>query len=135
MTHATPDAVHVDDDDIALVEAAVALKDAALELGGQAKATVRAAHRELMQVAGAHPYALAGGAAGVGFVVAGGLTAPATRAVVSMGLKLGSAFVVDAAIAALRGPQKQAPATAPAPAEGAAATKPQMSPTNHRREE
>ena len=109
MTHGTTDTVHINDDDIQLAEAAAALKDAAVKLGGHAMTTARAARRELIRVADLHPYALAGGAGGVGFVAGGGLTAPATRALIGMGLKLGSAFVLDAAITALRGPLKPSP--------------------------
>lgn len=87
-----------------LSEAAVAVKDAAVNLGGQLAATLALADRTLMKAAAEHPYMLLGGAAGAGFVAGGGLAAPITRHLFRFGFKTASGFVLDAALRVLAPP-------------------------------
>lgn len=87
-----------------LSEAAVAVKDAAVVLGGQLAATLAIADRTLLRAAAEHPYMLLGGAAGAGFVAGGGLAAPITRHLFRFGFKTASGFVLDAALRVLAPP-------------------------------
>lgn len=92
-----------------LSEAAVAVKDAAVNLGGQLAATLAIADRTLMKAAAEHPYMLLGGAAGAGFVAGGGLAAPITRHLFRFGFKTASGFVLDAALRVLAPPPVSPP--------------------------
>ena len=91
-----------------LNEAVIAVKDAAVNLGGQLAATLAIADRTLMKAAAEHPYVLLGGAAGAGFVAGGGLAAPMTRQLFRFGMKTASGFVLDAALRVLTPPPKSA---------------------------
>ncbi|MEZ4268301.1 MAG: hypothetical protein R3F39_18205 [Myxococcota bacterium] len=63
----------------------------------------------------ASPYAAVGVAAGIGFVLAGGLTSPLARTA----FRIGSRIAVSRAMAAFAAPQRAAAATPQEPTQGA----------------
>lgn len=91
-------AARVDTD---VVNAGVALKDAAVGFGSQLKATVAITNAFITKAVKESPALTLGSAAGAGFVVGGGLSAPLTRSLLRVGMKAGGAFLLDAAIKTL----------------------------------
>lgn len=83
--------------DDSLTEAALDLGEAALAASMQLKRTIGVAQSAISVVAEEHPFALLGAAAGVGFVVGGGLAGSITRAAV----RLAGAFVIEQALDSL----------------------------------
>lgn len=96
-----PDATGAPDVDI--VQASMALKDAAVTLGAQMKSTFAVADAFITKAVKDSPLATLGGAAGAGFLVGGGLSAPITRSLIRIGLKAGGAYALDMALTALKG--------------------------------
>lgn len=87
--------------DTDVVVAGAALKDAAVAFGSQLKSTVAIANAFIHKSVKDSPALTIGGAAGAGFVLGGGLSAPLTRSLISVGVKAGSAFLLDAALKTL----------------------------------
>jgi ElaB/YqjD/DUF883 family membrane-anchored ribosome-binding protein len=87
--------------DTDVVNAGVALKDAAVGFGSQLKATVAITNAFITKAVKENPALTFGSAAGAGFVVGGGLSAPLTRSLLRVGMKAGGAFLLDAAIKTL----------------------------------
>lgn len=87
--------------DTDVVESGVALKSAAVAFGQQLKSTVAVANAFITKSVKESPALTLGSAAGAGFVVGGGLSAPLTRSLLRVGVKAGSAFFLDAAIKTL----------------------------------
>ncbi len=90
--------INVDTD---VVESGVALKSAAKAFGAQLRSTVAVANAFITKSVKESPALTLGGAAGAGFIVGGGLSAPLTRSLMRVGLKAGSAFFLDAAMKTL----------------------------------
>lgn len=80
-----------------LKQAATDLGSAAVEVSLQLKRTLDMGKAALAVAAAEHPVALVAGAAGVGFVLGGGLATSLTKTAV----KVGGAFLVEAALDAL----------------------------------
>lgn len=89
------------DVDTDVVESGVALKSAAVAFGQQLKSTVAVANAFITKSVKESPALTLGSAAGAGFVVGGGLSAPLTRSLLRVGVKAGGAFFLDAAIKTL----------------------------------
>lgn len=89
--------------DVDIVQASMALKEAAFTLGAQMKETFAVADAFITKAVKDSPLATLGGAAGAGFLVGGGLSAPITRSLIRIGLKAGSAYALDMALTALKG--------------------------------
>ncbi len=89
--------------DVDIVQASMALKQAAYTLGAQMKSTFAVADAFITKSVKESPLATLGGAAGAGFLVGGGLSAPLTRSLIRIGLKAGGAYALDAALTALKG--------------------------------
>jgi hypothetical protein len=89
------------DVDTDIARASVALKDAAVHFGAQVKETLGVTNAFISRAVKDSPLKTLGGAAGAGFVVGGGLSAPLTRSMLRVGLKAGGAFFLDAAIKTL----------------------------------
>lgn len=100
--HASSQGSHNGAADVDIVQASMALKDAAYTLGNQLKATVAVADAFITKAVKESPLATLGGAAGAGFLVGGGFGAPLTRSLLRIGLKAGGAFVLDSALSALK---------------------------------
>jgi hypothetical protein len=83
--------------DDSLKDAATDLSEAAVTMGLQFRRTVGVVQGTLAEVAHEHPFTLLAGAAGIGFVVGGGLASTFSRAAI----KIAGAFVVESALDAL----------------------------------
>jgi hypothetical protein len=79
-----------------LLEATVAVKDAAAMLQTRAKAAVDLAQRRFLSTTRQHPYALMSTAFGGGFVAGGGLSSPLARSMVGAGLRTAGALLLEA---------------------------------------
>lgn len=79
-----------------LLEATVALKDAAAVLQKRAIAAVDLAQRRFLATTKKHPYALMSTAFGGGFVAGGGLASPLARSLLGAGVRTAGALLLEA---------------------------------------
>ncbi len=79
-----------------LLEATLAIKDAAAVLQTRAMAAVDLAQRRFLSTTQKHPYALMSTAFGGGFVAGGGLASPLARSLLGAGVRTAGALLLEA---------------------------------------
>jgi hypothetical protein len=115
--------------DDGLIEATVALKDAAALLQSRAIAAVDLAQRRFVATTKKHPYALISTAFGGGFVAGGGLASPLTRSLLGAGMRTAGALLLEALQTFAMPPSPAAPPPSSWPSRAQVASTSPPSPT------